>query len=375
MARSKIDVESIGWGEAIGEDVSISGSLTISATESVNKKAISLDGTNDHVLISDQDDFSFTNGSNDLAFSLSAWAYVDDVSSDNGPFITKALVSGGSDGLEYIFKHAEGKLRIFLYTSPGTGNRITLETDSVVLTDQTWHQVVMTYSGNKSSSGISVYVDGTQITSTNTAFNAGTYTGMVNQTTPLILGKTHNDPPSAGQAFEDRLADICVFNKELSSAEVTELYNSGKVMNIRNHSAFANVVSWWKMGDDEDTSSSGGIKDYVSGHHGTLTNGASIIDESGLSSDPLDSLKTNASGSLGIGIESPDEALHVYGSTKLEGPLILKERTYDPDNPAEGNSVIWMSNGHGSGDDGDIMIKITAGGATKTVTLVDFSAS
>ena len=65
----------------------------------------------------------------------------------------------------------------------------------------------------------------------------------------------------------------------------------------------------------------------------------------------------------------------MYGSTKLEGPLFLKERTYDPSDPPEGNSVIWMSNGNGTGDDGDIMIKITAGGTTKTVTLVDFSAS
>ena len=381
MARSKIDVESIGWSEQIEEDISISGSLTLhgkvisNAEENVNKKAISLDGSNDHILISDQDDFSFTNGSDDLPFSLSAWVYVDDVSSDNGPFITKALVSGGSDGLEYIFKHAEGKLRVFIYRSPGTGNRITLQTDSAVLTDQTWHQVVMTYSGNKLSSGISVYVDGSQITSTNTTLNAGTYTGMINQTTPLILGKTHNDPASAGQAFEDRLADICVFNKELTAAEVAEIYNSGKIMNIRNHSAFVNVVSWWKMGDDQDTADSNGIRDYVSGHHGTLTNGATIIDQTEIPSDALDSLNTNTSGSLGIGVKSPDEALHVYGNTKLEGPLILSERTYDPDNPSEGASVIWMSNGSGSGDDGDVMIKITAGGVTKTVTLVDFSSS
>ena len=129
------------------------------------------------------------------------------------------------------------------------------------------------------------------------------------------------------------------------------------------------------MGDDQDIEGTNGIRDYVSGYHATLTNGASIIDETGLSSDKLDSLNTSTSGSLGIGIESPDETLHVYGGTKLEGPLILKERTYDPDNPAEGNSVIWMSNGNGTGDDGDILIKITAGGATKTVTLVDFSAS
>ena len=198
---------------------------------------------------------------------------------------------------------------------------------------------------------------------------------MVNQTTPLILGKTHNDPPSAGQAFEDKLADICVFNKQLTSAEVAEIYNSGNVMNMRNHSAFTNVVSWWKMGDDQDAVGSNGIRDYVSGFHGTLTSGASIVDEATLPSDALDSLSTSTSGSLGIGLENSDEVLHVYGNTKLEGPLILNERTYDPDNPEEGNSVIWMSNGNGSGDDGDIMIKITAGGVTKTVTLVDFSSS
>jgi hypothetical protein len=49
------------------------------------------------------------------------------------------------------------------------------------------------------------------------------------------------------------------------------------------------------------------------------------------------------------------------------------ETDTDPEDPQEGNYVIWMSDGTGSGDDGDIMIKITAGGTTKTGTLVDFS--
>ena len=34
---------------------------------------------------------------------------------------------------------------------------------------------------------------------------------------------------------------------------------------------------------------------------------------------------------------------------------------------------MWMSDGTGTGDDGDILIKIQAGGETKTFTLVDFS--
>lgn len=50
------------------------------------------------------------------------------------------------------------------------------------------------------------------------------------------------------------------------------------------------------------------------------------------------------------------------------------ELSADPSDPAEGNYVIWMSDGTGTGDDGDILIKITAGGVTKTTTLVDFSA-
>jgi len=55
-----------------GTDLTIPG-LDVSPSENVNKKAISLDGTNDHILISDEDDFSFTDGSSDVAFSLSAW--------------------------------------------------------------------------------------------------------------------------------------------------------------------------------------------------------------------------------------------------------------------------------------------------------------
>lgn len=55
--------------------------------------------------------------------------------------------------------------------------------------------------------------------------------------------------------------------------------------------------------------------------------------------------------------------------------LELNERNTDPSDPAEGKAVLWMSDGTGAGDDGDIMLKITAGSVTKTVTLVDFSAA
>jgi hypothetical protein len=68
------------------------------------------------------------------------------------------------------------------------------------------------------------------------------------------------------------------------------------------------------------------------------------------------------------------EVLKKDGSVVLEGPLTFRELSADPADPDEGHAIIWMSDGIGSGDDGDIMVKITAGGTTKTTTLVDFSA-
>lgn len=63
---------------------------------------------------------------------------------------------------------------------------------------------------------------------------------------------------------------------------------------------------------------------------------------------------------------APWEKIFVYESN-------LVEKSADPSDPAEGQSVMWQSDGTGTGDDGDILIKITAGGLTKTATLVDFS--
>ena len=52
----------------------------------------------------------------------------------------------------------------------------------------------------------------------------------------------------------------------------------------------------------------------------------------------------------------------------------LLERTSDPAKPAEGNMIVWLSNGTGLGDDGDVIISSTAGGVTNYAILFDHSA-
>jgi hypothetical protein len=74
------------------------------------------------------------------------------------------------------------------------------------------------------------------------------------------------------------------------------------------------------------------------------------------------------SGNVGIGVSSPNSTLHNAGAYTQE-PL-----SSDPANPDPGHSVQWVSDGTGSGDAGDVLMKINVGGTTKTVTLVDYSA-
>ena len=72
-------------------------------------------------------------------------------------------------------------------------------------------------------------------------------------------------------------------------------------------------------------------------------------------------------GNVGIGTTAPDTKLDVAGA------ITTRELSSDPADPDEGANVQWQSDGTGSGDDGDILVKINVGGTVKITTLVDFS--
>jgi len=107
-----------------------------------------------------------------------------------------------------------------------------------------------------------------------------------------------------------------------------------------------------------------------------LGGGVLHINTSGLSiktgSYPTRALEVSGdatiTGKVGIGKTSPATILDFAGA------YTSQELSADPADPAEGNYVVWMSDGTGTGDDGDIIMKINAGGTVKTITLVDFSA-
>jgi len=67
------------------------------------------------------------------------------------------------------------------------------------------------------------------------------------------------------------------------------------------------------------------------------------------------------------------QTLTLTGDLVSGGWLKLMEQAADPPEPAEGQCVIWMSDGTGKGDDGDVLIASKAGGTTTWTTLFDHS--
>ena len=64
------------------------------------------------------------------------------------------------------------------------------------------------------------------------------------------LGGSSINGNQSATAAEAKFMNLTIWDKELSSSEVTELYNSGAPLHVGTHSAYANCVGWWPFQDD-----------------------------------------------------------------------------------------------------------------------------
>jgi hypothetical protein len=98
-------------------------------------------------------------------------------------------------------------------------------------------------------------------------------------------------------------------------------------------------------------------------------NRRAYVNSAGWTFDQTSYVRPNADNFVDIG-----QASNKFRDLYLGRYFYQTDVNADPADPANGTSVTWQSDGTGSGDDGDIMMKITdSGGTTKTITLVDFS--
>jgi hypothetical protein len=134
--------------------------------------------------------------------------------------------------------------------------------------DNVWVHAVTTWDGNAAgnANGIKTYVNGALAASTilsNTLGALSYHNALAN----VFLGA--RDYPADRAAFGGQLQDMAIWDKELSAAEVVELYNGGYPINLASVSCVANLQGWWRMGERFTTAASGVVDFSGNARHGT----------------------------------------------------------------------------------------------------------
>ena len=206
--------------------------------EWANTYSIDFDGVDDYLTMGDASALSFGNGTTDDACSFSFWIIVptDDAYEDSG-IICK---NDSSSNRQYeILFDSSSKLRIRFWD----GTAYIQSKLSSALTGVTWHHIACTYDGGASSplqQGLNIYVDGVLVTQTRGYL--GTYVASDSSTAQVTLGVR----VSNSQYFEGNIDEVSIFERELSSTEVSAIYNSGTPTDLSGEGA---MVGWWRMGD------------------------------------------------------------------------------------------------------------------------------
>lgn len=172
------------------------------------------------------------------SFSVSGWFKTTD--SGVQMFITKQLNSSTIRGWG-IFLEA-GLIKVSLITDNGTSKRIFKRTNAAH-NNGVWKHFCFTYNGTSLASGLLFYVDGSAVATTTDTDDLNDT--IDNAATLQIAARGGNN------TFTGNIDEVSIWNKTLSAAEVAEIYNSGNPADLSAHSASANLINWWRMGDDD----------------------------------------------------------------------------------------------------------------------------
>ena len=190
------------------------------ALQSYNQLAW-FDGVADYVSIADHDDFSFVVGTDDSAFSISAWINMNDATSFE-------IIGKGEYNVDAEWRlrtESDDKLHFTLYDESVNNTHETANTTATLTTyENQFIHVVATYDGTGGTSandGITLYINGASQAVTKTG--GGTYDSILNGSSPVEIGVYATSVYADGQ-----IDDVLIYSKELSAAEILRNYNAGK---------------------------------------------------------------------------------------------------------------------------------------------------
>jgi hypothetical protein len=153
--------------------------------------------------------------------------------------------------------NASNRFEIYATANNLTTTTVSRQTTATYTSANGWVHFAFVYDSSQTvgSNIAKLYINGVEITSwvTNTVSTTDKY--FQNQTTEadranIRIGSALSASQTEDIGFGGELDEFTFWDKSLSAAEVTELYNSGNAYDVSLMSAYtSNCLAWWRMGD------------------------------------------------------------------------------------------------------------------------------
>ena len=181
-------------------------------------QGINLSGTSQYIEAGDKDQLTFTG-----AFAISLHANIRSVS-NYVPLMTKSdFGNNRREFLVYIdYAGADlgnGAAIGFVLMNTGSfGNRIARTAPIASVPTNAMAHYCAVHDGSKTSGGLSVFINGVRVDTLSS--NAGAFTGITNQTTPVAIGADFNNYPTLGNQLNGIVDDIRLYSRALTLSEI-----------------------------------------------------------------------------------------------------------------------------------------------------------
>jgi len=195
--------------------------------------SLAFDGTDDYIIVADATSLSFD------AFSSVGWIKIADAT--NCPIITKGAYNSSA---EYAIKlQGDDKLHFWVADESVASCHIGRVSPALTSYEGQWIHFACTYDGGTASSGLKIYINGSQVDDANDEGNAGSFVAMEDLAADVHIARY-------GSAYgELSISDLAIYNKELTQGEVLNVYNGREPYNHIEDSIARNLSGWWRTGD------------------------------------------------------------------------------------------------------------------------------
>lgn len=225
-----------------------------------DNKSFEYDGVSDSITLGDSNDFTFSNGTNDSPFSISAWVNMSTI----GSFI---IVSKDSvSNREYAFRVVSNNIRVFLLDNSSGGYIGRYYNSSLASYQGTWTHFCFTYNGNGASSGVKIYLNGSRVDNAN--YEGGSYSSMENTSSDLNIGRQE----ISGLFSDGNIDEPSIFDYELTSTQVSTIYGVGVPTDISSLSPLGH----WRAENSTWNGSVWSVTDSGSGGNNGTSSGMTL---------------------------------------------------------------------------------------------------